>query len=331
MAGFTQSRIDLVEFSDNLKHSLPLAIDDVSLAFHLGIRNKTLWWLVRANESLYEEFRLRKNGGGSRLIHNPMPRLKNVQKVILARILDRVPVGKHVGAYVPGKSCLMTANQHVKRGVIISLDIRNFFTSVKRAMVRRVLHSYGYNHYVASLLAGLMCYTNYVPQGSPTSGYIANLVANQRFDQAIIKDLGTEWVYTRYSDDIDISHAEMQPRERIMEVIGLVAEHVNRAGFRLNQGKTKLEPYWRQQRILGIVVNEKTNIPRLEYNRLRCLIHNCLTHGFESQHKRAGQPSAGLLKSHIKGKLSYLHQIDPVRIERLTEKFVLACEVDEKK
>jgi len=330
MPGYAQSRVDLIEFSDKLEHSLPLAIDDVSLAFHLGIRNKTLWWLIRSNKDLYEEFRLRKNGGGSRLIHNPMPRLKNVQKVILARILDHVPIGKHVGAYVPGRSCLDTANQHVKKGVIISLDIKNFFTSVKRAMVRRVLHSYGYNHYVSSLLAALVCYTNFVPQGSPTSGYVANLVADQRFDQAIIKDLGTEWTYTRYSDDIDISHDDMQPRERITEVIEHVARHVGNAGFRLNQNKTKLEPYWHQQRILGIVVNEKTNIPRLEYNRLRCLIHNCWVHGFESQYKRAGQPTAPLLKSHIRGKLSYLHQIDPVKIDRLTEKFDLACVVHEK-
>lgn len=330
MAGFTQTRIDLIEFSDTLQHPLPLAIDDISLAFHLGIRNKTLWWLVRANEKLYEAFKLRKNGGGLRKIHNPMPRLKDVQKIILVRVLNKVPVGKHIGAYVPGKSCLSTASQHVKRGVIISLDIKNFFTSVKRAMVRRTLHSYGYNHRVASLLASLMCYTNFVPQGSPTSGYIANLVADQRFDQAIIKDLGPEWVYTRYSDDIDISHAEMQPRERITEVIKLVAHHINAAGFILNHGKTKLEPYWRQQRILGIVVNEKTNIPRLEYNRLRCLIHNCLVHGLDSQYKRAGLSSAGLLKSHIKGKLSYLHQIDPVRINQLTEKFDLVCEKDTK-
>ena len=329
MAGFTQTRIDLIEFSDNLKHSLPLAVDDISLAFHLGIRNKTLWWLVRANKDLYEEFKLRKNGGGSRLIHNPAPRLKSVQKVILSRILDRVPVGKHIGAYVPGKSCLETANQHVKKGVIISLDIKNFFTSVRRAMVRRVLHSFGYNHRVASLLASLMCYTNFVPQGSPTSGYIANLVADQRFDRGIIKELGPEWTYTRYSDDIDISHDVMQPRERVQEVIELVAHHVNNAGFRLNQSKTKLEPYWRQQRNLGIVVNEKTNIPRLEYNRIRCWIHNCMGHGFDSQYKRAGQPTAGMLKSHIQGKLSYLHQIDPDRIDRLTEKFGLACKVHE--
>ena len=256
-----------------------------------------------------------------------MPRLKNVQKNILARILGNVPVGKHVGAYVPGKSCLDTANQHVKKGVIISLDIKNFFTSVRRAMVRHTLHSYGYNHLVSSLLSALMCYTNFVPQGSPTSGYITNLVADQRFDQAIIEDLGTEWTYTRYSDDIDISHNNMQPRERIMEVIKLVERHVNKAGFRLNEDKTKLEPYWHQQRILGIVVNEKTNIPRHVYNRLRCWIHNCLVHGFESQYRRAGQLSAGMLESHVRGKLSYLHQIDPVRIDQLTEKFDLACKV----
>ena len=53
MSSFTETRIDVLEFRDKLRFDgLPLAIDDMSLAFHLGIHNRTLWWLMHSRESL---------------------------------------------------------------------------------------------------------------------------------------------------------------------------------------------------------------------------------------------------------------------------------------
>jgi retron-type reverse transcriptase len=174
------------------------------------------------------------------------------------------------------------------------------------------------------MLAELMTYKNFVPQGAPTSGLIANLVADQRFDQNIItelKHMDPDWLYTRYSDDIDVSHPKDQSREKVQEIVDVVQRNLRQAGFRINDKKTKVEPRWRQQKVLGVVVNEKPNLPRLEFNRLRCLIHNCFMHGFESQYARAGQSSASGLKSHIRGKLSFLKQIDEEKANRLKIKF----------
>jgi len=197
-------------------------------------------------------------------------------------------------------------------------------------MIRRVLHAIGYNHEVSSLLAQLLCYKNFVPQGAPTSGFIANLVADRRFDRKILhmlKERDSKWVYTRYSDDIDISHPTKQPMEVVTEVVNEVADIVRTAGFRLNTDKTKLEPkHWRQ-RVLGMVVNEKVNIPRMEYMRIRSLVHNCFVHGFESQYKRAGAKSASALKTHIRGKLNFFKQIDEAKAQRLFDKFEKAVEI----
>lgn len=343
MSSFTETRIDVLEFRDKLRFDgLPLAIDDMSLAFHLGIHNRTLWWLMHSRESLnakdcgYQVFDIPKRGRGKgrRNIQNPRKRLKAVQRLVLSRFLEPFPVGPHVGAYVPGRSCMDTARQHVGRGIIVSMDIKDFFPSVKRSMIRRLFLYAGYNHFVSSVLAGLITYKNFTPQGAPTSGLIANLVADMMFDQAIIeslKKLDPGWLYTRYSDDIDVSHAKAQPKEEVTKVINVVTRCLVEARFKVNTKKTKVEPYYRRQKVLGAVVNEKLSLPRYEYDRLRCLVHNCLMHGFHSQYERAGQTNAAGLKSHIRGRLSYLKQIDAKKAEKLKESFDLASEIHSSK
>ncbi len=341
MSSYKQTRVDIAEFTARPAEvfGLPLAVDDMSLAHHLGIRNKTLWYLIRDRNTLYETLRIPKRGKstGFRDLQNPSDRLKDVQRAILVRFLEPIEQPPHVGAYVPGRSCQHTAEQHTNRGIILSMDLTDFFPSVRRSMIKRFFRDcVGYNNKVASLLATLMTYEkklesgktlNFVPQGAPTSGLIANLVANYLFDGKIIQmlsKLDAEWIYTRYSDDIDISHPEYQDEKVTQAIVDKVQRAVNREGFRINKGKTRREPYMYQQKVLGMVVNKKVNIPRQEFMRLRSLIHNCYVHGLGSQYKRAGLRSAEELLMHVQGKLAYFGQAIKERALVLKQKFLLA-------
>lgn len=339
MGSFLASRVDVVEFPTRLLFpDLPLAIDDMTLAHHLGLNTATIWWLVNTKDEQYAVFKIDKRGkqrdGGKREIQNPSPRLKTVQKLLLGRFLAPIPVGDHIGAYVPGRSCVDTARKHVGKGVIVSMDLKNFFPSVKRSMIRRYFNWVGYPHRVSSLLAELMTYKNFVPQGAPTSGYVANLVADSRFDRLILADLKSmdpRWCYTRYSDDIDVSHPETVPDAAIEAVVATVRKRIVEAGFLLNEEKTKVEPRWGRQRVLGVVVNEKINIPRVEYMRIRALVHNCMMHGFEVEAKRAGKENANSLMTYIKGKLNYFDQIDPDKSNKLREQLLAAAKANDLK
>jgi hypothetical protein len=92
MSSYREHRIDIAEFTPDLRYELPLAIDDMSLAHHLGIRNRTLWWAVHNKPKLYKVFQLPKRGknGGYRQIQNPADRLKDIQKNLLVRFLEPV-------------------------------------------------------------------------------------------------------------------------------------------------------------------------------------------------------------------------------------------------
>jgi hypothetical protein len=73
----------------------------------------------------------------------------------------------------------------------------------------------------------------------------------------------------------------------------------------------------RQQRVTGIVVNEKPNIPRRDYDQLKAILHNCIKQGPESQN-REQHPD---FKGHLQGRVAYVTQIAPERGTKLKAMF----------
>jgi RNA-directed DNA polymerase len=333
MGGYTLSSLEEITLpASGATPPMPWAIDDMTLAHQLGIRNSTLWWAVLSKDKLYRIYRVPKRtpGTGSRQIQEPDGRLKYIQKKLLECFLQPLPLGEHVGAYVTGRSIVHTARQHVKKAVIVSLDLKDFFPSIKRSMIRRYLKDLGYSHKVASLMTALMTYKNFAPQGAPTSGTIANLVADKLLDQPVLEKLrGNDWVYTRYSDDIDISSVKEQSDEEIKRIIKIVTRAAQRAGFTVKDAKTKVMHHEKRQKVLGLIVNDKVSIDPHKFKYLSKLIHACKTKGFESQVPQTIPTTACAIKNlctYIAGTLAYFHQVEPERTVKLRKDFELAIQ-----
>lgn len=339
MSSFERTTLESYEF--NLVNNIPLMIDSNTLAFHLKIRNKTFWYLQKNKDTFYRKFAIpKKDKYGNilklRNIQAPIDKLKNVHSVINS-IFSQIPLPDNVGSYVPGKSCADTAQKHIGKSVMIGMDITNFFNSTKRSYIREYLHNgLGYSHHVSSLLSDLCTCSieikdaksadgsriiHFLPQGSPLSGAMANLVAWHRFGNKIqetLKKLDPRWEFTIYSDDIILSHPDPLPNEAVDAVRDTVINIVTNAGYKINKKKTRILRKGTQHKVLGCVVNEKLNIPRMKYNKIKCLIHNCKVHGFESQAKRCGKTNGKAVVAYIKGMLQYFKQIREDRFERLS-------------
>jgi hypothetical protein len=65
------------------------------------------------------------------------------------------------------------------------------------------------------------------------------------------------------------------------------------------------------------VINERPNVPRHEYDRLRALLHNAARHGPASQN-RAGRPQFG---AHVLGRISWVESLHPARGAKLRRAF----------
>ena len=330
--------IDTPADGSHITQPFPWVFDDFSLALQLGIRCKTLWYCVQTKDHMYKRFTIPKRTGGRRVIHAPEPAIKYIQKRIHEVLLKPYPLLDCVGAYVEGRSCLDSAKVHVGQGVRIGMDLKNFFPSHSRAHVRRFFKEYyGYNHFVASLLADLCTVhegsRHYTPQGSPASPMLCNVMAQESLDREILAKLCPYgWAYTRYSDDVSLSHPDDLPSKEVNRAIKMVGKIAQNCGYRVNLKKTKVQRRWRQQKMLGMVINVKPNIARTTYRRYRAILHNCLHQGnsvgegvlINALRSQWDPPESFI--SHLEGKVSYFASVSDVRGAKLKSMLQLVKE-----
>ena len=184
-AGFARVRrlLRVVEWVAEPQRMLPVAaaaawgVPEIAsvgaLAEWLGVRVEDLEWFAdlkdfnrrRGTDKLghYAYRVLTKTSGGVRLIEAPKGRVKEMQRRILAGILEQVPVHEAVHGFVKGRSIKTFAAPHVGRRVVLRMDLRDFFPTFRAARVAALFRTMGYPETVdtSADLAG-MC-TNAVP------------------------------------------------------------------------------------------------------------------------------------------------------------------------
>jgi hypothetical protein len=177
--GFKTTTYDVIEIPDKLPEELPFVIDDCSLAFHLGFRNKVMWYMLKDIKAQYTIHKIPKKRRGFRVIHDPSDILKLMQQQFQTKFL--LPLqkqqGDHVTAYRQGKSVVDAAKLHIppclicdeapkgktpkkhacpRKGAFIQMDLQDFFPRTSVSMVRNYFKHLGYSHYVAGLMAALI-------------------------------------------------------------------------------------------------------------------------------------------------------------------------------
>ena len=272
--------------------------------------------------------------GGVRVLEAPKPRLRHLQRRLLAEVLDGVPAHDAAHGFRRHRSVGTYAAPHTGHAVVIRLDLEGFFASVTVGRVYGVLRTAGYPEPVAHCLSGLVTTvlprsawatvprpadsalleahwrlgrrlaSPHLPQGAPTSPALANLAAHH-LDVRLSALLGT-WggVYTRYADDLALSGTFRAPR--LLKAVGQV---VTDEGFRFNAAKTAVQPASGRQVLGGLVVNVRPHVGRREVDLLRAVLHNCRVHGPSTQN-REGHPD---LRAHLTGRVSWIAQHDPAR------------------
>lgn len=362
MPTYKQNFLERIEVREPLIRfdNVPLVIDDWTLAFRLGFTGKTFWYIVENRHKLYDEFMLKKKSGGLRRTFDPSGLMRVFQTQLRARLLLPLVshLGPHVAAYQVGKSTVDAAVAHIReckvcdettkpgtsptkhdcprRGVKFKMDLKDFFLSTRRSWIRQYFHQVvGYNHYASSLLGQLLTTTYYdekkrkrngVPPGALTAGDICNLVCDWKIDQPLLEALPRGWRYTRYADDLYFSYDEPLPTGAVNHVIKLVADVVKESGYRVNWKKLQVQHWRRPQRVLGININRKLNIPANEFRRMHMILYKAKQKGFDAQLQYAKKESVPKLHAWIVGKLNYFTRFAPEKTKKLTLLYAAAKE-----
>src|SRR5581483_9233413 len=106
--------------------------------------------------SHYKSFKIKKKTGGERAISAPMPRLKKLQRWILENVLDKVPLHPAAHGFRHERSILSNAQPHVGSPIVVNLDLKVFFPSIKYGRVKGLFRWLGFSEAVATIFA-LVC------------------------------------------------------------------------------------------------------------------------------------------------------------------------------
>ncbi|MGA7340851.1 MAG: reverse transcriptase family protein [Terracidiphilus sp.] len=286
---------------------------------------------------------IRLSASGIRLIEAPKPRLKAMQRKILTEILEPMPAHPAAHGFVNGRSIKTFAAPHVGRRVVLRMDLREFFPSLGSGRVQALFRTAGYPERVADLLGSLCTHAvprdvwkragaaidpaalmearvlyaqPHLPQGAPTSPALANLCA-YRVDcrlSGLAHAAGA--AYTRYADDLAFSGGE--DFERCVERYAAhVAAILLEEGFEVHHRKTRIMRQGVRQYLAGVVANERVNVVRADFDRLKATLANCAKHGPASQNRDA-HPR---FRQHLDGRIAFVEMINPQKGARLRRIF----------
>jgi retron-type reverse transcriptase len=285
--------------------------------------------------SHYHHFYIPKKSGGQRLISAPKKNLKKVQKWILENILYKIQNQDVVHGFVPKHSIKTNALPHLQKEVVINIDLKDFFPSISYKRVKGLFQKLGYSEQIATIFTllcthfevdkvnvdGVAYYVQkterFLPQGSPASPAITNLIAHT-LDlrlQGLAKKY--DFTYTRYADDLTFSSNTINEKS-IKTLMSFVQSIVNEEDFTIHPDKTHIMRRGSQKKVTGVVVNEKLNVDRAILHKFRALLHQIEKTGWEG---KSWGNSSNLWMS-MTGFVSYVMMVNPEKGNRLKEKMI---------
>lgn len=272
---------------------LKAATSRKELAQILGYKPKSLTAIVyKIHPDLkYTIFDINKKSGGKRTIKAPIPKLKKLQSHlshVLYQCLLEIDAKRNAAPLSFGfrhrRSIIENASRHKKRRWVLNLDLEDFFPSFNFGRVRGFFlkdEMFSLHPEVATTIAQIACDGNALPQGSPCSPVISELIA-QILDMRLVRLAKMHnATYTRYADDITFSTnqkdfpvglAEIDANNSsIWHLSEVLTNKIETAGFTINNSKTRMSFRGNRQMVTGLVVNNKVNVRSDYYRRARAM------------------------------------------------------------
>ncbi|MDQ8036136.1 MAG: reverse transcriptase family protein [Pedobacter sp.] len=315
-----------------------------SLADFLQVNEAVIKKIAANPAAYYNSFPLEsERPDGTKKIRNisdPKPDLKLIQRRLVDRLFSKVEFPLYLTGGIRDDSnprdYVLNAAMHCGAYVVISNDIKNFFPSVRKKLILEIFkHFFHFPSDVSELLAQLVTLDNYLPQGAPTSSYLANLVFFDIEYQLVSYFRSRELIYSRLIDDIVVSSKKRISKEQIEDVITRLSRMVRGKGCKLHAKKKTIVSRSTASELMyitGLWINNGS--PRVGVNErkiIRALVSNC-EHGYKVD------PTSNAYHAEynsVSGKVAKLTRLGHVEADSmratLSKRLPLLSESDEKK
>ncbi|MEX0943204.1 MAG: retron Ec67 family RNA-directed DNA polymerase/endonuclease [Pseudomonadales bacterium] len=321
-------------------NGLKIATTKKQLASLLGVKTSflthTLYIIKPANQ--YTTFNIPKKSGGTRAISAPTTNLKSLQSCLshlLLDCVDEINKSKLVrGTYkstlshgfVRDRSIITNAVMHLHKRNVLNMDLEDFFGGFNFGRVRGFFiknSNFNLDPHIATVIAQIACHQNKLPQGSPCSPVITNLITHSLDIKLAALAKKYSCVYTRYADDITFSTRESVFPAQIMAekkgtyIVGKkLKSEIGRSGFSINQAKTRIQYKDSRQDVTGLIVNTKPNTKREYWRTIKSQCHSLFVTGSFFKNTAAG-PQPGNINV-LEGQLNFIDYVD--KYNRLRDK-----------
>jgi len=243
------------------------------LGWILGIPIADIDHVIQDIDKYYRSWdKLKRNPDGSpkivngekkyRPINESLSSLKTIQSRLNDRILKYIPLPKNVLGGVKTYSTKHNAKLHKGNKFKFCTDIYNYFPSISHIRVYDLFISLGHSPDVSRILTKITTQDGKLPQGTPTSTSLANLVFRD-IDQELLEYCSSNSIiYSRWVDDIVLS-SKSDFKNKLSVIINIISK----SGFKIHNRKTyyKIGPAI----VTGIIVKNNTLlIPDVTYDKL---------------------------------------------------------------
>ncbi|MFI4911465.1 MAG: reverse transcriptase domain-containing protein, partial [Sedimentisphaeraceae bacterium JB056] len=244
------------------------------IANMLGFKPKAVSYILFSipNKDKYVNFEIPKKNGGKRLIKAPTDKLKLLQRR-LADLLNecfdeiRYESGKKTlsHGFIKKHSIVTNAKNHKNKRYVFNVDLQNFFPSINFGRVRGFFiknHHFNLDRNVATVIAQIACHDNELPQGSPCSPVISNLIGHLLDIRIVNLAKKYKCTYSRYVDDLTFSTNKrdfpnsiaIMNSDNSWDAGGKLIREIEKVGFSLNLQKTSMQFKTSRQIVTGPIL-----------------------------------------------------------------------------
>lgn len=253
-----------------------------ALAKTLDVSEDYLRKVAAQPDNFYSVSEIKKKSGGFRIISDPTKELKIVQRRIVRRIFSKCSFPAYLFGSIKDddnpRDFVRNAQYHVHAKDVMAFDIEDFFPSVEPRFIKRIFKFlFNLTNEVADILVSLVTLNNGLPQGAPTSPYVANLVFYDT-EHKVVKTLHSKGlIYSRLVDDITISSSKPIKGPERSFIYKQVFDMLNEKKLSICKRKysvTNTSVIGKKTIVTGLIVeNEKIKLPKEKISSIGKMVY----------------------------------------------------------
>jgi RNA-directed DNA polymerase len=220
-------------------------LDTTKLCQILNVKSKELNYLVDNIDKFYylisnpklgkDGVQLKDKHGKPRTrdLYPSVTFLKTVQRGIYRNILKRIKLPSYAFGGIERRDNILNAKMHQGNKFFFNTDLRNFYPGITHVQVYEMFASRGFAPATANILTKLTTYKGQLPQGTPTSPYLANLVFVKAGTEIQEFAKANNLTFTTFVDDITLSG-----KDDFQPLVNTIVEMITSKGFTISHNKT---------------------------------------------------------------------------------------------